>query len=75
GEGLVKSFMMVLDKHFSVLSFLMIGAGGAARDIFTTIVRNTPKKFVICNRTLEKAKRITEATPSFHNKEVLSIKE
>lgn len=43
--------------------------------LFTTIVRNTPKKFDICNRTLEKAKRLTEATPSFHNKEVLSIKE
>ncbi|MEC1580300.1 shikimate dehydrogenase [Bacillus subtilis] len=75
GKGFVKSLMKVLDKPISELSFLMIGAGGAARAIFTTIVRNTPKKFDICNRTLEKAKRLTEATPSFHNKEVLSIKE
>lgn len=65
GEGFVKSLMKVLDKPISELSFLMIGAGGAARAIFTTIVRNTPKKFDICNRTLEKAKRLTEATPRF----------
>lgn len=75
GEGFVKSLMKVLDKPISELSFLMIGAGGAARAIFTTIARNVPKKFDICNRTLEKAKQLTESTPSFHNKEVLSIKE
>lgn len=71
----MKSLMKVLDKPISELSFLMIGAGGAARAIFTTIARNVPKKFDICNRTLEKAKQLTESTPSFHNKEVLSIKE
>ncbi|MCY8070750.1 shikimate dehydrogenase [Bacillus inaquosorum] len=75
GEGFVKSLMKVLDKPISELSFLMIGAGGAARAIFTTIARDIPKKFDICNRTLEKAKQLTESTPSFHNKEVLSIKE
>ncbi|MDM5302575.1 shikimate dehydrogenase [Bacillus subtilis] len=75
GEGFVKSLMKVLDKPISELSFLMIGAGGAARAIFTAIARNVPKKFDICNRTLEKAKQLTESTPSFQNKEVLSIKE
>ncbi|MDU0154398.1 shikimate dehydrogenase [Bacillus cabrialesii] len=75
GEGFVKSLMRVLDKPICELSFLMIGAGGAARAIFTTIARQTPKQFDICNRTLEKAKQLTEFTPSFHNKEVLSIKE
>ncbi|MEG7380401.1 shikimate dehydrogenase [Bacillus subtilis] len=75
GEGFVKSLMKVLDKPISELSFLMIGAGGAARAIFTTIARNVPIKFDICNRTLEKAKQLTESTPLFQNKEVLSIKE
>ncbi|MCY7917754.1 shikimate dehydrogenase [Bacillus vallismortis] len=75
GEGFVKSLLKVLDKPISELSFLMIGAGGAARAIFTTIARDIPKKFDICNRTLEKAKQLTESAPSFHNKEVLSMTE
>ncbi|MCY7893617.1 shikimate dehydrogenase [Bacillus vallismortis] len=75
GEGFVKSLMKVLDKPISELSFLMIGAGGAARAIFTTIARDIPKKFDICNRTLEKAKQLSESAPSFHNKEVLSMTE
>ncbi|QJC96921.1 Shikimate 5-dehydrogenase I alpha [Bacillus mojavensis] len=75
GEGFVKSLMRILDKPISELSFLMIGAGGAARAIFTTIVRDNPEKFDICNRTIEKAKQLTESAPSFRNVEVLSIKE
>ncbi|MCY9091035.1 shikimate dehydrogenase [Bacillus mojavensis] len=75
GEGFVKSLMRILDKPISELSFLMIGAGGAARAIFTTIVRDNPAKFDICNRTIEKAKQLTESAPSFRNVEVLSIKE
>ncbi|MCY8548252.1 shikimate dehydrogenase, partial [Bacillus vallismortis] len=67
--------MKVLDKPISELSFLMFGAGGAARAIFTTIARDIPKKFDICNRTLEKAKQLSESAPSFHNKEVLSMTE
>ncbi|MEC1750116.1 shikimate dehydrogenase [Bacillus mojavensis] len=75
GEGFVKSLMRILDKPISELSFLMIGAGGAARAIFTTIVRDNPEKFDICNRTIQKAKQLTESAPSFRNVEVLSIKE
>ncbi|MBT9249655.1 shikimate dehydrogenase [Bacillus halotolerans] len=75
GEGFVKSLMRILDKPISELSFLMIGAGGAARAIFTTIVRDNPEKFDICNRTIEKAKQLAESAPSFRNVEVLSIKE
>ncbi|MCY9189274.1 shikimate dehydrogenase [Bacillus mojavensis] len=75
GEGFVKSLMRILDKPISELSFLMIGAGGAARAIFTTIVRDNPEKFDICNRTIEKAKQLSESAPSFRNVEVLSIKE
>ncbi|UTL71374.1 shikimate dehydrogenase [Bacillus halotolerans] len=75
GEGFVKSLMRILDKPISELSFLMIGAGGAARAIFTTIVRDNPEKFDICNRTIEKAKQVAESAPSFRNVEVLSIKE
>ncbi|MDR4226447.1 shikimate dehydrogenase [Bacillus mojavensis] len=75
GEGFVRSLMRILDKPISELSFLMIGAGGAARAIFTTIVRDNPEKFDICNRTIEKAKQLTDSAPSFRNVEVLSIKE
>ncbi|WP_437131569.1 shikimate dehydrogenase [Bacillus atrophaeus] len=75
GEGFVKSLRKILDKPVQDLSILMIGAGGAARAIFTTIVRENPKRFDICNRTLEKAEQLIQSSPSFQNKQVLTIKE
>lgn len=53
----------------------MIGAGGAARAIFTTIVRGEPKQFDVCNRTPEKAENLIAAAPSFQQKRALTLKE
>ncbi|KXZ18427.1 shikimate dehydrogenase [Bacillus nakamurai] len=75
GEGFFKSLVKVLDKPISELSILMIGAGGAARAIFTTIVRAEPKQFDVCNRTPEKASQLIEAAPSFQNKHALTLQE
>ncbi|MGG0158759.1 shikimate dehydrogenase [Bacillus velezensis] len=75
GDGFYKSLVKVLDKPISELSILMIGAGGAARAIFTTIVRREPKQFDVCNRTPEKAESLISAAPSFQQKRALTLKE
>ncbi|MFA1779103.1 shikimate dehydrogenase [Bacillus velezensis] len=75
GDGFYKSLVKVLDKPISELSILMIGAGGAARAIFTTIVRREPKQFDVCNRTPEKAESLIATAPSFQQKRALTIKE
>jgi shikimate dehydrogenase len=42
---------------------LIIGAGGAARAIYFTIAKNSPKKVDIANRTVEKALELVEECP------------
>ncbi|WP_144486598.1 shikimate dehydrogenase [Bacillus pumilus] len=61
GEGFLHSLLEALDQPLSDLSFLMIGAGGAARAIYTTIADYAPKSFDITNRTIEKAEALIES--------------
>ncbi|WP_144493543.1 shikimate dehydrogenase [Bacillus pumilus] len=61
GEGFLHSLLKALDQPLSDLSFLMIGAGGAARAIYTTIADYAPKSFDITNRTIEKAEALIES--------------
>ncbi len=60
GEGFLHSLLDALDQPLSQLSFLMIGAGGAASAIYTTIAEYAPKRFDITNRTIEKAEALIE---------------
>ncbi|MEC0496127.1 shikimate dehydrogenase [Bacillus glycinifermentans] len=55
GEGFLKSLKQSLDQPVSELSILIIGAGGAARAIFTTLAAGKPKRLDVANRTPEKA--------------------
>jgi shikimate dehydrogenase len=52
-EGLKEYVSTVSDK-----SILIVGAGGAARAIYFTLVNNGPKVVDIANRTLDKANQI-----------------
>ncbi|MEW6978468.1 shikimate dehydrogenase [Bacillus pumilus] len=61
GEGFLHSLVEALDQPLSELSFLMIGAGGAARAIYTTIAEYAPKSFDITNRTIEKAEALIQS--------------
>lgn len=61
GEGFLHSLLEALDQPLSELSFLMIGAGGAARAIYMTMAEYTPKSFDITNRTIEKAESLIES--------------
>ncbi|MEC1261255.1 shikimate dehydrogenase [Bacillus swezeyi] len=55
GEGFLKSLEQSLDKPVRELSLLIIGAGGAARAIFTTLASKLPNRLDVANRTPEKA--------------------
>lgn len=55
GEGFLKSLKQSIDQPVSELSILIIGAGGAARAIFTTLAAGKPKRLDVANRTPEKA--------------------
>ncbi|MBG9911078.1 shikimate dehydrogenase [Bacillus xiamenensis] len=61
GEGFLHSLLEALDQPLSELSFLMIGAGGAARAIYMTMAEYAPKSFDITNRTIEKAESLIES--------------
>ena len=60
GAGFLKSLKPSLDRPLSELSILLIGAGGAARAIFTTLAAETPKRLDVANRTPEKALAFTQ---------------
>ncbi|PCK20776.1 shikimate dehydrogenase [Bacillus pumilus] len=73
GEGFLHSLLEALDQPLSELSFLMIGAGGAARAIYTTIAEYAPKSFDITNRTIEKAEGLIESTDGNINSSALPL--
>ncbi|MGE6629226.1 shikimate dehydrogenase [Bacillus sp. NPDC077027] len=73
GEGFLHSLLESLDKPLSDLSFLMIGAGGAARSIYTTLVEYEPLRFDIVNRTLEKAEELIASADGKMTSAVLDL--
>lgn len=59
-------FLTGLQPYFPSITtqkVLIIGAGGAARAIYFTIAKNSPKKVDIANRTVEKALKLVEDCP------------
>lgn len=59
-------FLTGLQPNFPSITtqkVLIIGAGGAARAIYFTIAKNSPKKVDIANRTVEKALKLVEDCP------------
>ncbi len=74
GEGFLHSLLEALDQPLSDLSFLMIGAGGAARAIYTTIADYAPKSFDITNRTIEKAEALIKSADGNIPSSALTLK-
>lgn len=74
GEGFLHSLLEALDQPLSELSFLMIGAGGAANAIYTTIADYAPKSFDITNRTIEKAEALIESADGNFTSSAITLK-
>ena len=60
GVGLVKDLVENKNQKIEEKSILLIGAGGAARGVLPSLLKEAPKSVVVANRTVEKAERIVE---------------
>lgn len=58
GLGYLMSLKTAVKKPLAESAILMVGAGGAARGIFFTLLKESPRRLDICNRTLERAEKL-----------------
>ncbi|MDP4083436.1 MAG: shikimate dehydrogenase [Bacillota bacterium] len=54
---------------------LIIGAGGAARAIYFTFLKNGPESVDVCNRTFEKAQKLVEESRTSVSTKAFSLEE
>lgn len=59
GSGFLKSFEENTGEKINGKNILILGSGGAARAISMTLALNKAKKIFICNRTYEKAIKLS----------------
>ncbi|MGO4887264.1 shikimate dehydrogenase [Anaerobacillus sp. MEB173] len=75
GIGYVRSLLELVDKEeLKQKSILVIGAGGAARAIVTSMLRFGAQNVSITNRTIEKAEELVEHCRG-QNMKILSLNE
>ena len=67
GYGLVTDILGNLDFSLENKDVLIIGAGGAARGVFLSIISALPASITIANRTLAKAKWMIQNMPVEHD--------
>ena len=58
GCGLIKDLSENLKIHLSNQSLLILGAGGATQGILGPLLSKNPRRLILANRTLEKAKHL-----------------
>lgn len=75
GEGYLRSLLPVVDSSLKTKKIVLIGAGGAARAIATTLARYGIKELDVANRTLEKADELVKHIHQFANGKALTLKE
>ncbi|MEB1808146.1 MAG: shikimate dehydrogenase [Bacillaceae bacterium] len=76
GEGYLQSLLKVTGPNLQQMRTMIIGAGGAARAVFTVLSRYGVSDLHIANRTTEKAAALaSECNCGQANVEVLSIEE
>ncbi len=57
GDGFVAAFRSRFGRDLAGLSFLIVGAGGAARSIIEAVGRAGADRIVVANRTIERAEQ------------------
>ncbi len=75
GRGFVNGLKESLSAPLSSLNCLIIGAGGAARAIYYTLVEQGIGSITVCNRTVEKAEKLTEDHPDAEERRVIRLDE
>jgi shikimate dehydrogenase len=61
GPGLVRDLTHNLGVALAARDVLVLGAGGAARGIMSSVLAERPRSVTVCNRTFAKAAAIAEA--------------
>jgi shikimate dehydrogenase len=75
GLGYVRSLVEETAFDSNGKNILIIGAGGAARGIIFALLKNTPNRITIMNRTLEKAEKLAGELSSAHKDTPITIAE
>jgi len=64
GDGFVAAFRARFGREPEGLSFLIVGAGGAARSIIEAVGRAGADRIVVANRTIERAEQAADLASS-----------
>ncbi len=78
GIGLIRDIEINNEITIKDKNILLIGAGGAARGVILPILKQSPKKLIITNRTISKAESLANKFNKFGNvffKDILNINE
>lgn len=73
GEGFIKALQADWKEHFTKERVLIIGAGGAAKAIFYTLLSKGIVNIDICNRSVERAEKLILDCPFQGNSTALSL--
>ncbi|RBW70476.1 shikimate dehydrogenase [Bacillus taeanensis] len=75
GQGYLQSLLTITGESLQGKSILVIGAGGAARAIVTSIARHGVKTIDITNRTSEKAEEMSKHALKFATSKSLTLQQ
>jgi shikimate dehydrogenase len=75
GQGYLQSLLKITGQSLSEKRVLVIGAGGAARAIVTSIARHGVKTIDITNRTIEKAEEMSTHALKFSFSKSLTLQQ
>lgn len=75
GQGYLRSLLSVVNSSLTSKNVLVIGAGGAARAIITSLARHGVKHIDIANRTVSKAEQLAQHANQFVSANGLTINE
>lgn len=73
GKGFVLSLKTILSKPLQDSNVLIIGAGGAARAIYTSIVKSGVRRIDLANRSIDKAEQLIALNHSHQFSDAFSI--
>ncbi|MGD6818181.1 shikimate dehydrogenase [Metabacillus sp. 113a] len=73
GQGYVESILPYLDKELSEISCLIIGAGGAARGIYSAMAHAETGRVDLANRTSSRAYAILESCSAPVSSKVITL--
>lgn len=75
GQGYLRSLLTIIDSSLITKKIVVIGAGGAARAIATSLALHGVQQLDVANRTISKAEQLVQHVNQYVNGKALTIKE